>query len=141
MIRIALAVALTSLLAATAHAQNVGEFGRASGGQLEMIAKRPRNFSGSLDFSFGDSRRAGATFGGSLVDDRLWFFASTLRTESIGKVNAQPVDWNNVDLSIQQQQPETFGQLELPASTFLSLRSTTMISPSAMMEISVSQKR
>jgi hypothetical protein len=66
------------------------EFGRSSGGVIELVTKSHQPFSGSLSLSasrgqlpFGSSasgRGYGATLGGSLVQDRVWFFASAERT-------------------------------------------------------------
>src|SRR5438132_7700707 len=64
------------------------EYGRASGGQLELVAKQPTQLSGSLSLSrsrslFGNSLNGlGGTLGGTIVPDRLWFFGSLERTDT-----------------------------------------------------------
>ena len=76
--RTLLALLLAQSLALGAAAQS--EFGRASGGTINAIAKAPRQFSGSLTLthSTGAARGRGyeGTVSGELVDDRAWFFAS-----------------------------------------------------------------
>src|SRR4051794_30075363 len=84
---------LSLLLTAPAFAQTAAdptEFGRFSEGTLEMVAKRSGNWSGSLGVTAGQSqmpfgnsgtgKRYDATFGGTLVKDRAWFFASGERS-------------------------------------------------------------
>ena len=83
--RILTAIFLSSIFAAGAIAQEAaraGEFGRVSGGQIESITKQPRKLSGSLAITRSDSILGSAlkgyegTLGGTIVEDRLWFFAS-----------------------------------------------------------------
>src|SRR5260370_4752424 len=50
-------------------------FGRAAGGVLELSAKGPSRFSGSFGLTTGSGLRGyGATFGGTVINDRLSFF-------------------------------------------------------------------
>jgi len=66
------------------------EFGRASGGDLVLTPKGSAPLSGSLELSlsrggdlFGrDGKAYGITAGGTLLQDRLWFFASGSRQEA-----------------------------------------------------------
>lgn len=68
------------------------EFDRGSGGVIDVLAKHGAPLSGSLSiagsrslgaFGSGNSGRGyGATLGGSLVQDRVWFFASAERSDS-----------------------------------------------------------
>src|SRR5712692_8441732 len=71
-----LALTLTGFVTAAAFAQSSAEFGRASGGQIELGVKAPTQFFGSLGLTMSQSKGYGATFGGSLVKDRMWFFAT-----------------------------------------------------------------
>ena len=73
------------LAAAGAIAQETApaaEFGRVSGGQIEAITKQPGKLSGSLAMTHSDSGMGNpfkgyeGTLGGTILDDRLWFFAS-----------------------------------------------------------------
>lgn len=70
--------ALMTPAVALAQETTYSEFGRASGGEIEMTTKGPKNFSGSLAASFGSfgSRGYEGTLGGTLFQDRLWFFAA-----------------------------------------------------------------
>ncbi|HEY0140835.1 MAG TPA: hypothetical protein VGF48_08060 [Thermoanaerobaculia bacterium] len=159
MIRIALALTVTQLLACAALAQSAAEFGRASGGEISVITKQPRRLSGSLGFSQSSGGRGqgyNATLGGSVLDERLWFFASaaTLPAMQYGasnfqavdaKMTAQPVDWSTITASFTQAQPvmaisPLTPEASLPSS-FLSLRSTTMLSDSMMMNFSFSTRK
>jgi len=148
-----------SMMATAAFAQNVDEFGRFYEGTLEMMAKKsPGNgFSGSLgvtagksDVSFGGSgKRYDATFGGTLVKDKAWFFASAERSTMpyvaqnftgspipdpslrLGMTSA-PTDRSSIDAS--------FSQGTLPKS-FLSLHYTGMVSSNSFFSASVSQTK
>ena len=107
-------LALVFLIAPAVFAQ---EFGRASAGTLDMTSKQPMPFSGSL--SFNSSRGLGGTFGGTVVKDRVWFFGSAERmttTKSDINVSALP-------------------------KSFLSLHSTSVLSPSSFVKVDVSQGR
>jgi hypothetical protein len=89
--RAVIAFVLVQLIAFAVSAQESAELGRASGGELLLTMKRPTALSGSLQASLtsgsdvlgrGNSPAYGATAGGSLVQDRLWFFASASRQAS-----------------------------------------------------------
>jgi hypothetical protein len=88
--RILAAIFLSHIVAAGAIAQEAAraaEFARVSGGQIEAITKQPRKLSGSLGMTRSNSNLGmglkgfEATLGGTLVEDRLWFFASALQQE------------------------------------------------------------
>ncbi|MDP9191120.1 MAG: hypothetical protein M3P06_05400 [Acidobacteriota bacterium] len=90
---------LVQLLAFAVSAQESAEFGRANGGEFVLKPKGPSALSGSLAVSTGDvfgqggAPRYGLTAGGTLLQDRLWFFASA---------------------SQQDASPTPFAELELP---------------------------
>lgn len=69
---------VAQMIAAVALAQDAtsSEFGRVSAGEVELLPKQTRKLSGSLGFTMSKSRGYEATLGGTLVEDRLWFFAS-----------------------------------------------------------------
>jgi hypothetical protein len=72
------ALSLTLVFTAAGFAQ---EYGRASGGEIATMVKVPSGFSASLQMEFpflagNGVKRTGGTFGGTLVKDRVWFFAS-----------------------------------------------------------------
>ncbi|HEX9985579.1 MAG TPA: hypothetical protein VGF69_20140 [Thermoanaerobaculia bacterium] len=85
------ALVLVQLIAFAVSAQQSAEFGRASGGQLVLTPKGSAPLSGSLEFSLssgndalggGSSPSYGMTAGGTLIQDRLWFFASASRQQT-----------------------------------------------------------
>jgi len=91
---------LVPLIAFAVSAQQSAEYGRATSGEIVMKPKGSSAFSGSLSvstgndvFGRGSSQGYGVTAGGTLVQDRLWFFASASR---------------------QDASPSRFAELELP---------------------------
>src|SRR4051794_5597944 len=66
------------LMTVAASAQ---EFDRASGGELRMVAKQPSTLSGSLGFRLGSGKGFEGSVGGTLIADRMWFFASAMRAD------------------------------------------------------------
>ena len=156
MIRTLLAVLASQLLALGALAQTDAggaEFTRGSGGTIDAVAKKPRRFSGSLSITQSNAGSGhGGTLGGEIVDDRLWFFAAaavlprihSFATEGnalAANADAQPVDWTAVTASFSRlQQPLTLSPTDLSAPTsFLSLRSTSVISDRMILNFSVSR--
>lgn len=92
------ALAALAQAAVPATAENVAspvaapdEFGRVSGGELDVIAKHSSHFSGSFgvmsstsQYPFsGSTHGYQATFGGTAVKDRVWFFAAAEQSPSI----------------------------------------------------------
>jgi hypothetical protein len=139
--RTLLPLLLVQWLALGAVAQSA-EFGRASGGTIDAIAKAPRRFSGSLSLtrSSGAARGQGyeGTVGGELLDDRAWFFASAAIVPQMqfstpnlpnldAKATAQPVDWTSATASFSRLQQPVLGTTP-QTSSFLSLRSTSVLS-------------
>jgi hypothetical protein len=158
--RTLLAVVVSHVLALGVFAQNeTAEFGRASGGSIDALTKRTRKTSGSLGLTQSTGAFEGlgyeATLGGELLNDRLWFFAAgSVRpqmqfTSDImaidAKATAQPVDWTNVTASFSQLRQPAFtntltpNDRSLPAS-FLSLRSTSVLSDRMTLDFSFSQQ-
>jgi len=140
------------LVALAAFAQVSAEYGRASAGLLETITKTPRHTSASLSLLNG--RGYQGTVGGQLVSDRLWFFgsASVLPHTSLSNVNtpaidakatAQPVDWASVTGSVSSSRQPLFTTLQSNSNSlsqsFLSLRSTAVLSDQMTLDISVSR--
>jgi hypothetical protein len=159
---------LMQLIAFSVSAQQAGEFGRASGEELVMTAKGSAPISGSLSLSIGSdvfgrssSPGYGVTAGGTLMQDRLWFFASASQqevstsrfanlelpesatTSAIGaRVNGQVA--GNQDFSaffesarrpeLSTTIPSSFGTVT--PSSFLSLRYTGVISSNAFFSTS-----
>lgn len=77
------ALVLVQLLALGVSAQQSAEFGRASAGEIVMRPKGSAPVSGSLELLLpaGGSPGYGVTAGGTLIPDRLWFFASASHQE------------------------------------------------------------
>jgi len=129
------ALLLTLTVAATAAAQEAApaEFGRASGGELAFsLRKSSSPLSGSLATAFPFGTRNGATLGGTLLKDRLWFFATAERAETpvASAVDLRSLDTNlKAQLGDRQSLGATYnaGQSTIPSS-FLSLRYTGMVS-------------
>jgi hypothetical protein len=71
------------------------EFGRVSSGEIDLITKHSQRLSGSLGMTMSRSQlplatgRNGttngydATLGGTILEDRLWFFASALQSDAL----------------------------------------------------------
>ena len=157
--RTLLALVVAHLLAAAAFAQS--EYGRASGGTIEGITKGPSQFSGSLTLSqsVGSSGGRGyeASLGGELLDDRLWFFGAAsvlpqVRFSTPGitafdaKATANPVDWTSVTASFHRLQQPGLATMPQPydgslPSSFLSLRSTSILSDRMILDFSFSAAR
>jgi len=79
--RAVIALLLVQLIALAASAQSE-EFGRATSGEIVMTPKGSAPLSGSLELSLSTGNDVfGLTAGGTLLQDRLWFFASASRQE------------------------------------------------------------
>lgn len=167
-------VLATQLLAGVALAQELpsaSEFGRASGGEIRAVTKDiDGRFSGTLGFTTSSGilggRRNGysASAGGTLVNDRAWFFASaeslTSRYGSAvpgsmpnanaldAKFNAAINDRNTFDATYAnaqsanaQSEPITNPSgISLPSS-FLSLRYTGIVSSNMFVTASVTRSK
>ena len=124
----------------------------ASSGELRMVTKGAKTTSGSLTMSVtGNGVRAyEGTFGGTLVKDRMWFFASAQRYEgawlpasgfalpeqvasegTAGKLDAQIGDGQSFSAAALSRQstfagPQMKDSLTMPSS-FLSLHYTGVV--------------
>lgn len=154
-----------ALLAAVAMAQGVtSEFGRVSGGEVALLTKQPSNLSGSLGFTMSKSNGYGATLGGTIVRDRLWFFASAQQHEPRltsgvaqmqlperavsraldAKLTGQIGDHHNFGAFFQAARqpyatsPNTLGAMT--PSSFMSLRYTGVVSSSMFFNASFSRR-
>ena len=144
------------LLALAAFAQTDAADFRASGGRIDAIAKGARQTSGSLSLTHSTGAFGGRTYegtlGGELLGDRLWFFGSASVTPNMrsapgltamdAKATAQPVDWTTVTGTFSHRAQPAFGTVpaagSLPTS-FLSLRSTSVLSNNMTLGISISR--
>ena len=147
-------VALSFFVAVAALAQDPAEFGRASAGTIEGMVKRSSGLSGSLSLSMSQGRGPGysGTFGGTLVPDKAWFFASAMRTPSITQTfgfvptttltPARAIDANAIaQVGDRQSLNASFGTMTTLPKTFLSMHYTGIISPNAFFSASVSQTK
>ena len=80
MVTLRAATALLLVLTASALFAQSAEFGRGTGTEIVGTTKGPARLSGSLSLSTGPGY--GMTAGGTLVQDRLWFFGSASRQTS-----------------------------------------------------------
>jgi len=153
-----LALALTSFITAAALAQSSAEFGRVSGGQIDLAIKAPSQFSGSLGLTMsrsngGSALRSGlsgygATFGGTVVKDRLWFFAtadhnamrfpSTVASIPRFSGNVLADLGNRYSLGASFRTQRNIMPTTIPSS-FLSLRYTGIVSSNMFVTATVSQ--
>ena len=123
------ALVLILFIATSAFAQ---EYGRASAGTIDLVPKSGQRFDGSFSLFSGGS--FGATGGGTLVKDRVWFFAAADRQQPMVRATSLPT--SNTDLSAVFAKSRPVNSLTLPKD-FLSLRSTTIFSPSSLMTIDI----
>jgi len=127
------ALVLFLFIAVPAVAQ---EYGRASAGTIDLVPKSAQRFDGSLSlFSNGSF---GATSGGTLIKDRVWFFAAADRQQPMVRATALPTTATDLSAVFAKNRP--VNALTLPKD-FLSLRSTTVFSPSSYMTIDVHSTR
>ena len=139
-----IALVASLLVAAAAFGQ---EFGRASGGELDMFTKQPRAFSGSFGLTagnnaFGSSRGYLASGGGTLVPDKMWFFASAERQSLPTNMANMNVNWqatSRQDLTAALSTTKFSTPALTMPSSFLSLHYTAVTSPSSFFTMSVSR--
>ena len=137
---------LTLTFAAAAFAQEdlaTSEFGRSSGGELAIGVKQPTRLSGSIGIAF-PLRRNAATLGGTLVKDRLWFFASAEKASGLStNMNAQLGDRQSFDAALRAGRDLVVPQASTPAltipSSWLSLRYTGIVSSNSFFSASFSR--
>jgi hypothetical protein len=167
------AVLTAQLIAFAVSAQQSSEFGRASGGQLVLTPKGAAPVSGSLQLSLssgsdvfgrGSSPGYGLTAGGTLIEDRLWFFGSASQQVSQTRFADLELPANATTSAIgaraggrigaghdfsaffeAARRPElsttSRSSLDLVPSSFLSLRYTGVISSNMFFNASVTRDR
>jgi len=76
-VRSLLGVLLSLSVAVSVFAQDATAL-RGDGGEISVLVKRPSQLSGTFGFTFGGNRSnaLNGSVGGTLVPDRVWFFAS-----------------------------------------------------------------
>jgi hypothetical protein len=157
------ALVLAQLIAFAAVAQQSAEFGRASGGEVVLTPKGSAPLSGSLTLSASSASDVfGAmTAGGTLVQDRLWFFASASRQQTSAtrfdglelpenattsaldaKAIGQLTDSQDFSAIFQNaRQPEPFTNGATVPSSFLSLRYTGIVSSNMFFNASFTRSK
>jgi hypothetical protein len=142
--RFVIALVLVQLVAFAVSAQQSAELGRASGGEIMLTSKRSSGWSGSVEASLmNGSPGYGSTAGGTLIQDRLWFFASASRQASAlgARVNGYLGSRHDFAASFEtarRPQLSTTFAAGIPAS-FLSLRYTGIISSSMFFNASMTR--
>ena len=124
----------------------------ASGGELTLLTKHPSGFSGSFSLSAGTSGSHGgdATLGGTVVPDRVWFFASADRNRSPlfasqisraidAKLASQIGDRQTVAAMFSAARPQAGSSITTIPSSFVSLHYTGILSSNTFITGSVSQ--
>ncbi len=140
--RILAALLTTMTLSAAAFAQSA-EFGRTSGGQLDVAMKSPSGFSGSLGLTTSRSSglsRYGGTYGGTIVKDRMWFFGTTERNQVRYPSAALPqISQVASNVAAQIGSRSSLGaSFGTGSSSFMSLRYTGIVSSNMFVTATVS---
>jgi hypothetical protein len=134
------AIILCLFIAVPTFAQ---EYGRASAGAIDLTPKSGNAFDGS--FSLSSARSLGATFGGSVVKDRVWFFGSADRVQPMIRTTAMPTSTADLSAVLSKTRPAGTMPMSMNALTlpkdFLSLHSTMMFSPSSAMTLDIHSTR
>lgn len=155
------------MLAAAAVAQDVGAPGsdfRASSGLIQLVPKHPKQLSGSFGMTFsrssvssGSLRGYDAALGGTVIDDRLWFFAAAQQDQGSrfasafpqtygggqafeGKMTAQLGGRNSLAAAAGTGSRESTALPALPSS-FLSFRFNSVLSSNSFFSASFSQRK
>jgi hypothetical protein len=138
--RLSVALLVAQMFAGAVLAQ---EFTSVSGGEVELLTKGPKKLSGSLGLTRSNQSLNGyeATLGGTILEDRMWFFAAASilpevsLSSNVGaidaKLNAQLGSRNTVGASYSEFNQSIAGSPVVPTivpSSFLSLRYTSVIS-------------
>jgi hypothetical protein len=123
---------LFTLICGVSFAQSSDEFGRASAGLVELSVKSPTRLSGSLGLT--TSRGYGATFGGTVVNDRLWFFGTAERNQT--RVPQIATNWNAIG-SRNSLAASSIKSVTIPSS-FMSLHYTGIVSSNSFFTAKVS---
>jgi hypothetical protein len=127
-------VALLLILFTTgiAFAQSSEEYGRSTGAQVDFKFKTPSRFSGSLGLTTG--RSTFGTFGGTLIKDRVWFFASGERLQTKPQLDT------NLFASLGDRNSFATTTVRVPdrVRPFLSMRYTGIVSSNSFFTATVS---
>lgn len=142
--RIVLALVVT-FVSGVCLAQSSDEFGRATGGLLELSTKGPTRLSGSLGLSMGSGLRGyGATFGGTVINDRLWFFGTAERNQSRLISSTLPQSSPRFDanwkaaIGDRNSFSASYRSATIPSSSFMTLHYTGIVSSNMFITGSVS---
>lgn len=144
---------LSLIFAGGAFAQSVGgapeaEYGRVTGGEINLTVKNPQPLSGSIFMmgSQGSGRGYGATLGGTIVPDKMWFFGSVQQSVSRGldtKLTGQLGERQNLTASFataKQTAVTPVFNTQIPSS-FLTLHYTGIVSDNMFVTASFSKQR
>ena len=153
-LRMASRRALTALLLAlSAFAVSAQEFGRGTGAEIVGTTKGPARLSGSLSLSTGPGY--GLTAGGTILEDRLWFFGSASQQTSTtrfadlelpenattsaigGRLNGQLADRHDFSAYFETARRPEFATTS--NASFLSLRYTGAVSSNMFFNASITR--
>lgn len=150
-------VAGVALAQSAAPVAALDDYLHASGGQLELLTKSSSRLSGSfgitasrsqLPFANGTGRGYSGTLGGTIVPDRLWFFASAEQATPMFVqtpiANAPVIRMINTNVGAQvgdrQNMAASFAAASrFDPSSFLSLHYTGIVSSSSYFTATVSR--
>ena len=154
------ALFLALLIASAAVAQDASELNRASSGPIQLFPKSSSQLSGSLGITMSDSSRRGyeATFGGTVVEDRLWFFGAGQRYEALrfdstfprmtgdgdafdAKLTAQLGDRTSLAAAAGRADPRFATTSLAVPSSFLSFHATSVVSSNTFFSASFSRRK
>lgn len=115
------------------------------GGELSVLVKRPSQLSGTFGFTFGGNRSnaLNGSFGGTVVPDRVWFFASAQRDQHpLTTMYGTPALDRNTPV-IDAKTIAQFGSAQSLSTSIFSnakaLHFTGLLSPSSFFSVSASQ--
>ena len=115
-----------------AFAQSTEDLFHSSGGQVSFTFKSPSRLSGSLGLTLG--RSAFGSFGGTIVKDRLWFFAAGEHQQATARFD------NRLSTSFANRETLDMTPASRPddlTRRFLTLRSTGILSDRSFLTVTV----
>jgi hypothetical protein len=134
------ALILAILVVAPAAFAQTMEYGRGDSGMLDMTTKQPKQFFGSL--SLNSALGFGGSVSGTAVKDHVWFFAAADRSNELFRATA-PMTKSDITAAFVTARPTTMAfqpAFTLPKD-FLSLHTTSVLSPNSFVTFDVSQTR
>ncbi|GAC1438917.1 MAG: hypothetical protein NVSMB68_10570 [Thermoanaerobaculia bacterium] len=117
---------VSQMLAVGLIAQSA-EFGRVSDGSIDLVTKHSRPLSGSLSIAAGSTKGFDAGLGGTLVRDRVWFFATVEKSQPLfASRYATPIASNAWSRAIDTKTIAQLGDRANLAASFASSRQSAL---------------